>query len=119
MDALNKVIGRDACNARGVDRFGARNISTAGKCGCLGETVALGHNFDNGFVSRQRATIKFYPAIDDYKKCCRRLALSHDPLVAAQHYGGRRRNDMVNGLGLQAAKDRNAANNLQIASRQF
>jgi hypothetical protein len=39
--------------------------------------------------------------------------------VGAQRYGGRRRNDMPNGLGLQAAKDRNAANNLQIASRQF
>src|SRR5512144_262976 len=117
MDALNKVSGRDASDARGGDRFAARDVSTTSKCGCLGETVALGHGLDDSFISGQRAPIKFYPAIDYYEKCCRRLALSHDPLMAAQRHDGRRRNDMLNGLGLKPVKDRNAANNLQIARR--
>ena len=118
-DAADDMIGRDARDARFAHRFGGRHIAVAGEGDRLREALAFGHDVDHGLVAGRRAAIKLHPAVDHDKKCRRRIVLADDPFVRPQHDGGRGRDDVLDGLRLQSAKNRDAGNDLKIAGRQF
>src|ERR1017187_2667826 len=118
-DATDNMIGRNACDARFAYSFGGSHVSIAGECDRLRETLALCHNFDHGFIAGRSTAIKFYPTVDHDKKRSRRIVLAHDPFVRPQHEGGRRRDDVLDGLRFESSKNRDAGNDLKIASRQF
>ena len=113
------MIGRDARDARFAYRFGGRHVAVAGERDRLRETLALGHDIDNGFIAGLRAAIKLHPAVDHDEKCRGRIVLTNDPIVRAQHKRGRGRDNVLDGLRFESSKNRDAGDDLKIAGRQF
>jgi hypothetical protein len=115
----DEMIGRNTSDARRIHGFGGRDVSIPGEGDRLCEAVACCHHIDDRFFAGLSAAVNLDPAVDHDEECRGEIVLPHDQFVRPQHYGGRRRNDVLHGLRLQSPEDRDAGNDLQIAGRQL
>jgi hypothetical protein len=92
-------------------------LAETGECDRLGEAIASGQDVNHRFLARHGDPVELHPAVDHDEERRRRVTLPKQGLVRLQHDGGRRRDDLLDGLRLEALKDGNAGDDLKIPGR--